>query len=260
MRGNYAYTVARVKAKKSLLLGDEDYNKMLQMSAPEISRYISEAGYHKEMVELAGRFNGVSLIEHATYSNMSYVFNSIIKASQGELKLMVVAYLKKWDAWNLKVILRGKSYGLDIEKIKEYLVPAGSISTRDLDKIVTLNSRDDILIAYSKLAGIPQQEILKACKDTQTLSNVEDFLDEYYYYSLLSSLNPSSRPAYMFRSYIREEIDIKNLETILKLKTEGIYGEPVIKYMIPGGKDIDKKLAIQLANAETISEVANSTS
>ena len=47
--GNYAYAVSRVKAKKALLLKDEDYNKMLLMSVPEISRYISESGYQKEM-------------------------------------------------------------------------------------------------------------------------------------------------------------------------------------------------------------------
>ena len=46
--GNYAYAVSRVKAKKALLLKDEDYNKMLLMSVPEISRYISESGYQKE--------------------------------------------------------------------------------------------------------------------------------------------------------------------------------------------------------------------
>ena len=51
--GNYAYTVSRVKAKKAQLLKEEDYNKMLQLSVPEISRYISETGYQKEVVDLA---------------------------------------------------------------------------------------------------------------------------------------------------------------------------------------------------------------
>ena len=126
-KGNYAYTVARVKAKKSLLLGDEDYNKMLQMSVPEISRYISESGYQKEMQELASNLEGLDLVEHATYANMAKVFSSILGASQGELHTMVAAYLEKWDIWNLKVILRGKSYGLDVESVREDLVPAGSL-------------------------------------------------------------------------------------------------------------------------------------
>ena len=48
-RGNYAYTVARVKAKKSALMKEDAYSKMLMMSLPEISRFISESGYQKEI-------------------------------------------------------------------------------------------------------------------------------------------------------------------------------------------------------------------
>ncbi|MCL2510023.1 MAG: V-type ATPase subunit, partial [Methanomassiliicoccaceae archaeon] len=101
-RGNYAYTVARVKAKKSLLIKEEDYDKMLMMTVPEISKYISEAGYSKEMVDLAGRLSGMELLEHATSLNMAKAFGSILATSTGELYEMVSAYLDKWDVWNLK--------------------------------------------------------------------------------------------------------------------------------------------------------------
>ena len=141
--GNYAYTVSRVKAKKAQLLKEEDYNKMLQLSVPEISRYISETGYQKEVVDLASRYEGINLVEHATYANMAKVFGSILGSSQGELKTMVAAYLERWDIWNLKVILRGKSYGLDVESIKDDLVPAGSLKMEDLDKLVSLDSNED---------------------------------------------------------------------------------------------------------------------
>jgi V/A-type H+-transporting ATPase subunit C len=57
--GNYAYMSARVKAKQSKLLKEEDYNKMLMMSVPEISHFISEAGYSKEMNDLAVRHSGI---------------------------------------------------------------------------------------------------------------------------------------------------------------------------------------------------------
>ena len=64
----------------------------------------------------------------------------------------------------------------------------------------------------------------------------------------------------MFEEYVRKEIDVRNLETILKLKAEGIYGETVMQYIIPGGKQVDKKLAVQLANAETIAAAASDLS
>ncbi|MBQ7405337.1 MAG: V-type ATPase subunit, partial [Candidatus Methanomethylophilaceae archaeon] len=71
---------------------------------------------------------------------------------------------------------------------------------------------------------------------------------------------PTSRPTKLFQEYVRKEIDVKNLETILKLKAEGIYGEDVMQYIIPGGKQIDKRLAVQLVNAETIEAAASDLS
>ena len=257
-KGNYAYTVARVKAKKSLLLGDEDYNKMLQMSVPEISRYISESGYQKEMNELAARLDGLDLLEHATNANMAAVFSSILAASQGELETMVAAYLEKWDIWNLKVILRGKSYGLGAEEIREDLVPAGSLGEEELDKLMSLESDEDILAMYGRMEKVSfPQEVLSSYKETGNLGEIEDYLDKFHYSRLLASINPDSRPTKMFEEYVRKEIDVRNLETILKLKAEGIYGEAVMKYIIPGGKQVDKRFATQLANAETISAAAS---
>ena len=259
-KGNYAYTVARVKAKKSLLLGEEDYNKMLQMSVPEISRYISESGYQKEMAELAGKIEGIDLVEHATYTNMAKVFSSILAASQGELETMVAAYLEKWDIWNLKVILRGKSYGLDADAIREDLVPAGSLGAESLEKLVALDSIEDIISNYAKMVSMNAQEVLDMYKVSQNLGSVEDYVDKYHYQRLLASIDPSSRPTRMFQEFVRKEIDVKNLETILKLKAEGIYGEEVLHYVIPGGKQIDRKFATQLANAETIAAAASDLS
>lgn len=259
--GNYAYTVARVKAKKGHLLKDEDYNKMMQMSVPEISRYISESGYQKEMTDLAGRLEGIDLVEHATYTNMAKVFSSILGASQGELNTMVAAYLEKWDIWNLKVILRGKSYGLGADDIREDLVPAGSLKSESLEKLIALDNADDIISSYCRMehVSIPQ-DVLADFKATGNLGAIEDYLDKFHYVRLLKSIDPSSRPTSMFQDYVRTEIDVKNLETILKLKVEGIYGEEVMKYIIPGGRQVDHRAATQLANAETIAAAASELS
>lgn len=255
-KGNYAYTVARVKAKKSLLLKEEDYSKMMMMSVPEISRYISETGYQKEMVDLAGRNFGLDLLEHATYQNMAKVFSSILSASTGELGDMVSAYLMKWDIWNVKVILRGKSYGLDAEGMRDDLVPAGSLDDEALDKLIAMSSEEDVLTAFGKMVHLTiPPEVFASFKSGAYLGDVEDFLDRYRYSRLIASIDASSRPSRLFLDYVRKEIDIKNLETILKLKIEGIKGDVIMNYIIPGGKQIDMKMASQFANAESVDSV-----
>ncbi|MDR0309286.1 MAG: ATP synthase A1 subunit C [Candidatus Methanoplasma sp.] len=260
-KGNYAYTVARVKAKKSLLMANEDYDKMLMMTVPEISRYISEAGYDKEMADLAGRLSGLNLLEHATYMNMAKVFSSILKSSTGELYDMVSAYLDKWDIWNLKVILRGKSYNLDAESIREDLVPAGRLDTESLDRLVALDIDEDIISEFGRMAHVKiPADVIAAYKASGNLGEIEDFLDKAHYERLIQSINPASRPSNIFRNYVKEEVDLKNFETILKLKAEGIHGDQVMKYMISGGKRIDDKLLTHLANAEVMESVMSEVS
>jgi V/A-type H+-transporting ATPase subunit C len=256
-KGNYAYSVTRVRAKKSSLLKEDSYAKMLMMSVPEISRFISESGYQKEMTELAGRIEGIDLLEHATYRNMANVFGSILKSATGDLREMLSAYLEKWDIWNLKVILRGKMYGVDTESIREDLVPAGELSLTDLERLLAADSAEDILAAFGKMAeaDIPQN-VMAAYKASGNLTEIEDHLDKLHYMRLIEKIDPSSRPARLFQDFVRTEIDTVNLGTILKLKAEGIHGADVMEYIIPGGKQINKQLGTQIANADTIASAA----
>ena len=252
-KGNYAYVVTKVRAKKTTLLQEDSYAKLLMMSVPEISRFISESGYQQEMSELAGRIEGIDLVEHATYSNMAKVFRSILQASTGDLRDMLSAYLEKWDIWNLKVILRGKLYGMDADSIREDLVIAGELSAADLEKLLSAGTEEEILASFGKMAKVAvPQDIMNAYKSSGNLTQVEDYLDMLHYSRLIDRIDPFSAPARLFQDFIRAEIDTVNLGTILKLKAEGVYGPDVMKYVIPGGKQIDKQLATQLANAETV--------
>ncbi len=257
-KGNYAYAVARVKAKKAGLMGNDAYQKMLLMSLPEISRFISESGYAKEITELTGKFDGINLIEHATYMNMARLLKGILDSTTGELHDTLAADLERWDIWNLKVILRGKSFGIDVDSIREDLVPAGNLDSTSLDKLISFETEEEVLNQYCKMnnTAIPQS-VIEAFKEQGNLAPIEDYLDKQHYERLLASIDPSSRPTRLYQDFIRKEIDITNIETILKLKMEGVHGEEVMKYYISGGKDIDKKLATQLANAETVSAAVN---
>lgn len=256
--GNYSYTSARVKAKKSKLLKEEDYNKMLMMSVPEISHYISDAGYSKEMADLGNRYEGLSLVEYATYANMAKAFRSILNSSTGALSRMVNAYLTKWDFENLKTTMRGKRYGLPVEEIREDLVPAGNLSMEDLDKMLALNTIEDVLAAFSKKTHIAvPDDAVSSYKTTGILGTIEDVLIKEYYKNLLASISSSDRPTQIFRTYIKACVDLKNVETVLKFKADGISGDVVMEYWIPGGTEVDEKVMSQLAAAQDIQAAIN---
>ena len=257
-KGNYAYVVARVKAKKASIMKDDAYSKMFLMSLPEISRFVGESGYQKEITEMASKYGGVDLIEHATYTHMAKVFTGILNSSKGELYDTLAAVLEKWDIWNLKVILRGKSFGLPNDQIREDFVLAGSLDSEKVEKLLALDSDDEIIETYRKYKGItiPNSVLAKYAED-KNLQGIEDFLDKKYYEDLIQKIDPTSYATRLFQDYVRNEIDLTNLETILKLKKEGVPGDNILEFVISGGKHIDRKLATQLANAESISAMAN---
>ena len=119
-RGNYAFVNARVKVKKSMLLSPETYPKLLQMSIPEITRFIQETQYREEVDELAIKFSGINLIEHALNLNQARTYKSILSWCQGELQMLVDAYLNRWNNWNIKTIVRGKFRNVTPEDIEEF--------------------------------------------------------------------------------------------------------------------------------------------
>lgn len=210
------------------------------------------------MADLGNRYEGLSLVEYATYANMAKAFRSILNSSTGALSRMVNAYLTKWDFENLKTIMRGKKYGLPIEEIREDLVPAGNLSMDDLDKMLSLTTIEDILAAFSKKIHIVvPDDVISSYKTNGILGSIEDVLVKEYYKNLLASISSSDRPTQIFRTYIKTCIDLKNVETVLKFKADGITGDVVVEYWIPGGTEVDEKVMSQLAAAQDIQAAVN---
>ena len=256
--GNYAYMSARVKAKTSKLLKEEDYNKMLMMSVPEISHYISEAGYSKEMNDLGSRHEGIELLEYATYMNMSKQFRSILESANGELKSMISAYLTKWDFENLKVVLRGRNYGLSPDKIREDLVIAGSLKEDDIERIMSAPSIEDVMAIFKTKTGLSvSDEALRLYKEENVLTRIEDELTIGYYKGVLDSITGKDRATNIFRSYIKYVIDLKNIETIMKFKMENVDGALAADFFIPGGAQLNDKIFAQANAAPTIEAAFN---
>jgi len=253
-KGNYAYTATRAKAKKAKLLGEEDYNKLLQMtSTAEIAHYISDAGYSKEMLEYGDKFSGADLIERATNACTSHSFRDLYIGAQGELRTMMGAYLEFWENWSIKAILRGKAYGLPAADIKNDIVSAGCISAEEFDKLLAIDSVEEVLAQFCRSQNIDiPADVMTEFKITRSLGKIEDYLDKLQYRRIIACINSNSQAGRIFLNYIRSEIDILNIANILKLKVEGIYGEKVMEYVIPGGKQVDEKFARTFADAETV--------
>lgn len=234
---SYAYITARVRAMKSKLIPKDMYPKLVNMEIPEIIRFIEETAYKKDVDELARKFEGIDLVEHALNQNLALTYRKLIDISQGDVKFLITEYMRRWDVWNIKTLLRGKYYGAHPDEILDYVVSAGQLRYRDLTNIVRLESIPEVI---SALEDTPYSEVLKEYSDTESLTQLEDELDKMYYTRLLGSVGQSQGEK-LFSKFVRTEIDIKNLKTLFRLKRAGAEREDIQRVMIPGGAELSEQ-------------------
>lgn len=227
--GNYPYVTARVRAKKALLLSRDTYGRLLQMSIAGIARFLGEGQYGEEMVALGTRYRGVDLIEMATRDNLAKVFTQVIGFSEGPLREMVARFLDRWDVWNVKTILRGKLYGASAAEILEDVIPAGTFSKAFLERLVALEDLEDIVEALQDTPyGPPLVGLPASLAAVPSLAPFEDVLDRAYYENLLAAVPPAAPAMKLFHNFIRVEIDVVNVKTLLRVRgLEEVHGRPL---------------------------------
>lgn len=256
--GNYAYATTRVKVRKSHLYPRETYLKLLQMDLPEISRFIEESKYKKEIDELANRYTGIDLLEYALNLNLAREMNEVLAFCQGDMKLLLGAYLMKWDVWNIKSILRGKNYGASEDEIKETLVPAGELPMSTLTDLIRKGSIQDVIEGLSGTKFYkPLSSALEDFNRTHTLSGLENSLDKAYYANVLSIHISGSQANELFIKFVKREIDITNLRTLFRLKRQGMEYDKILEFLVPGGSKLHIDDLRKFAQAPSFDEFLN---
>src|SRR5512137_222706 len=242
-KGNYAYACTRVKAKKRFLLSRDAYSRLLLMDVHEIGRFLGETQYRNEMTKYASKYIGANLVEVAVTRNLADTYTAILSFTTGHLRDMVGNYLRRWDMFNVKTIVRGKLTEVKDEEIIDTLVPAGAFSEDYLRSLVAMTSVQEImdaLVVEPSLGITP--ELVREVVDSKQIARLEDHLDRNMYYDLLKVVKGMNRADELLRDFVRREVDVTNLKVLLKLKAEKIPEDRIGKYLIPGGKEfsIDK--------------------
>ena len=237
----YAYIVARVRAMKSKLIPKEMYPKFLNMEIPEITRFIGESEYKKDVDELGKKYRGTDLVEHALNQNLALTYRKLIEISQNEANYIITEYLRSWDIWNIKTILRGKFSGATDEEILDDVVSAGELKYRDITEIVKIGTVEGIIAALEKTPYYPALQGYKG-----DLAEIENALDKRYYSKRLESgVNAGNE---FFLKFLRTEIDLKNLKILFRMKRAGMERDDILKLLIPGGMELKEADLSRLAS------------
>ena len=218
----YTYVCTRMRVRKAKLLPREEYMRMLNMSLPEITRFIGETEYRQEIDELSPVFGGIDLVETALSWNLAKEYQKIQEIMPGALKQFTRLYLRRWDIQNVLTIIRGKKQGEKTGKIKEILVPAGSLDRVMLDRLLAEDSIDKIvetLKGYRMYPSVFSREYPLA-KESGSFSKLENELYKQFYAEIIEESESGIKGGDLFRDFIRFDIDIKNVKTLFRLRTD----------------------------------------
>jgi V/A-type H+-transporting ATPase subunit C len=218
----YIYVCTRMRVRKASLIPREEYQRMLNMSLPEITRIIEETAYKQEIDELGTIFKGIDLIEVALSWNLAKEYQKIQEITPGTLKQFTRAYLRRWDIQNVLTILRGKLQGEKAGKIKEILIPAGSLDRVVLDRMLAEDSTDRII---DMLKGHRMYPVIAseypAAKESGSFSHMENELYKQFYGEIIADAESGIKGGDLFLDFIRLDINIKNVKTLFRLRVDG---------------------------------------
>ncbi|MEZ3116338.1 ATP synthase A1 subunit C [Halobaculum sp. MBLA0147] len=232
---NSEYVNARVRSRRSRLYDEESYRRLLRMSPAEIARDMEESTYEREINELGSRFGGVDLIEYALNRNLARQFDDLLGWAEGGLYDLLVRYLRKFDAWNVKTLLRGVYSETPADEVRVDLIEAGELDPTRLERLADADSVEAIVdglrdtIFGDALAGAYEDY-----EEVGLLIPLENAVDRAYYELLTEGLGGGERLA-DYRQYLRAEIDFRNALNAFRLARSGTDLDPA-EYFIEGGE------------------------
>ncbi len=259
---NYEYVTARARSRRAALFDADDYRKLVRMGPGEIARFMEESEYEEEMNALGARYSGVDLIEYALNRNLAKHFEDMLRFAEGKLYDYIARYLRKFDAWNVKTVIRGIYAGADRQSVEDDLIRAGEFSDRLLDSLVEAESIEMVVERLDgTIFGDPLAAALEEFETSGVLVPLENAVDRAYYRLLLSDLpSEPNRPTSLYIEFLEAEIDFRNIRNALRLARSGADIDPA-EYYIPGGRLFDEDEIRNLVNNpdQLVERIRNST-
>ncbi len=246
--GFYPYTYARVSAMKGSLIPRGEYAKLLKMGLNEITKYLEEKQYKKEIDEMATSYKGVELIEAALRKNLERTLNKLRRISNEGMKHLLDVYLRKWDVHNLKTIIRGIHSKIPKQETERLFVVAGAHNEEYYKKLLEKETVEDVIDI------LKDNELKKAYAESK-IFGVENYLDSKYYEEVLDVASKLKNQGKEFAQFLKKEIDVLNIMTIIRMKKLGVKPAEIKKNLFTKNTTVKEEVLDKLLAKETPEEI-----
>ncbi len=260
----FGLSYGTLKVKKTEFLKRHDFEEMLRMTSPsDFLSYLGGHGYESDISSNSTHYSGFDLVEASNNFHLARMNRTAISVTPREGRDVVAAYLTKWDIQNIKTILVSKNLNLKVEETEMYLISesnvplgifAGLLSYSDYKNLLGMVRVEDIITYLLRYGyGKALLSYLEDYRKSSDLTSLLLSLDLYYYGMMKDKFRFYSGTEGPIYRFIRGNIDIKNIMTILKFK-EFAGDEEVKNYLLPGGTFSEQHLE-ELVKSSSVEEV-----
>ena len=272
----YGYSNARVRAMRTHLLARRQAEDLLRVNTnAAVIEYLSRTTYKNDFSGMPHGTTDEERVEMGVSRNFARTAQKLLKITPAAGRPMVAAFLNRYDVHNIKTMMLAKKLGRQKEETQSMLIPAGSMTPKELNAMLSAKNADDFYAALrgtafgekffvsASMRNIPKEQIKALFQNPNSdAAKLDMFMSalDFYYYEMASNLMAGGeKDAQAIVALLSFEADAKNIMTVLRLKRGGADRKTIMAHMVKGGR-ISKARLEKIAAGKDVHESAQLSS
>jgi len=263
----YASALGRLKPSFTSFLPKDTYRVLAgAKDAGEIAKLLAGTPYAADIDRVRAEYQGVTLLEVAVNRVFVRRNRQALEATPFAGRLVVGAYLTRWDIQNIELILSAKAQGHTVTGTEEHIVssreiPAGLYAgVMTLDDVRILLAQPTVEATVSALVkygyGTTILPLLESFERSHNIFPILAALDRAYYRNVLATARFFQGDEWVVRALLQSEIDARNALLLLKGKHLGLPVDELTGRWLDGGT-LPYAVAPDLYTARGVPELAD---
>jgi len=256
----YKQLTPKIIVSRLRLINSKDLTALCDKNFDAIHSMLAKTPYHREISDIpSDKLNSFTL-ESSLTKNFTRTFSEIIECSPKGIGSLLSAMQMKFEADNVKTMLRAKQANLNVDQAMEYIIPVARLN--ELYCRRKLESSRNTAELVEALADLDYGKILREAigenEEPKPIQELETATDRYVYNRISKAAGKlRGLDGKIAKTVLGLEIDVVNLKIIFRCKTMGLEEHRAKKLLVHSSsvfeeEDVDK--AIKASDIKSAAE------
>jgi len=232
----YRRLTPKVLVSKLRLIDQNDTVDLADKDLDHVYSLLAKTAYQQEISEIPPQQVSSISLEDAVLRNFIRTVDEIARYSPKNVSEFLTTSLKKFEASNIKTILRSKSAGVSIDDALRNIIPAGELDHAKCKEILEKSQsvRDIVKHLSHTTYGLVLEQVLEEYEKTELLLQLEVAVDRCVYGQIWKAVRKlKGLDGRIARTILGLEVDSINIRTILRCKQMALSQDQMIQFLIP---------------------------